>query len=140
MTYIPASHTSVSPRKVQIKIRRQHEAALDAAVQAVSVRPDWRPSLETLACCYVAQDRAADARRCMEQAAELSPPPGDALKPLLQQSLHGRSASGPCCKKLEAPADKSFAVSPRNFLRNLVDLGPRSALTQFPRSASEQPR
>jgi tetratricopeptide (TPR) repeat protein len=28
----------------------------------------------------------ADARRCIEQAAELSPPPGDALKPLLERN------------------------------------------------------
>lgn len=64
----------------------QHEAALDAAVEAVRVRPDWRPSLESLACCYFALGREQDARRCVKEAAELSRPSSNALKPLMQRN------------------------------------------------------
>jgi TolB-like protein/Flp pilus assembly protein TadD len=64
----------------------QHEAALDAAIQAVRVRPDWRPSLESLACCYFALGREQEARRCVQEAAELSRPSSNALQPLMQRN------------------------------------------------------
>lgn len=62
------------------------ESALDAAERAVTVRPEWRPSLETLACCLIELDRNEEAQHCIEQLAQLSRPPGDALAPLWQRN------------------------------------------------------
>jgi len=45
-------------------------------------RPDWQPTLETLACCYGALNRWDDARRCVAQMSGLPRPAGDALAPL----------------------------------------------------------
>jgi TolB-like protein len=66
----------------------QYESARDAAERAVSVRPDWRPSLETLACCYIELDRNEEAHRCVEQLRQLSGSSGDALAPLRERNYH----------------------------------------------------
>jgi hypothetical protein len=56
--------------------------ALAAAVKARKIRPAWRPTFETLGCCYAALDRLQEARACMEQMRQLEEPSGDALGPL----------------------------------------------------------
>jgi tetratricopeptide (TPR) repeat protein len=43
------------------------EGALLTAARALAVRPDWRPTLETRACCYAVSGRWDDARREMAQ-------------------------------------------------------------------------
>jgi TolB-like protein len=64
-----------------------HPSARDAGERAVAVRPNWRPSLETLACSYIAMGLRGEARRCLAQAAQL-PSAGDALGPLREYNPH----------------------------------------------------
>lgn len=64
------------------------EGALDAAEKAVTVRPEWRPALETLACCLIELDRHEEAQRCIEQSTPPGMPAGDALEPLRQRNRH----------------------------------------------------
>jgi tetratricopeptide (TPR) repeat protein len=60
----------------------QQEAALDAAVRAQQVRPNWWTTLEVLVCCYVALNRWDEARNCMQQLSVSAKPEGDVLAPL----------------------------------------------------------
>jgi TolB-like protein len=47
------------------------EDALEAAVRAKNVRPDWWVNLETLVCCYAELDRWDDARHCAREMARV---------------------------------------------------------------------
>jgi hypothetical protein len=47
------------------------EDALLSATRASGSRPDWRPLLETVACCYAAADKSDDASRCVERMSRL---------------------------------------------------------------------
>jgi TolB-like protein len=58
------------------------EAALEAAARALQVRPNWRPSLEVLICCYAALEKWDEARRYAQQMASLTKQPGDVMAPL----------------------------------------------------------
>jgi tetratricopeptide (TPR) repeat protein len=64
------------------------EKARASAIQAVKVRPDWRPALETLACCHAALADFHRARACAEQSNGLQRPPGDTLAPLRRANPH----------------------------------------------------
>jgi TolB-like protein len=57
-------------------------AGRDAAIRALKVRPDWRPSFETLACCEAAAGDVPAAQRCAVQWRALPAPSGDALAPM----------------------------------------------------------
>jgi TolB-like protein len=59
------------------------EAALEAALQAVRFRPDWRPSQVTLACCQMVLGQEQDARRSIGKVATMPKPQADALAPLM---------------------------------------------------------
>ncbi len=61
------------------------ESALLTAGRALGTRPDWRPTLETMACCYGAADKWDDARRCVRQMAQLQSPSNDVLAPLWER-------------------------------------------------------
>ena len=50
------------------------EGALLTAARALALRPDWRPTLETMACCYAATGKWDDARRCVREMARLKGP------------------------------------------------------------------
>jgi pentatricopeptide repeat protein len=39
--------------------------------RVLAVRPDWPPTLETMACCYAATGKWDDARRCVREIARL---------------------------------------------------------------------
>ena len=56
--------------------------ALAAAIKAQKVRPAWRPTIETLTCCYASLGRREDARSCIMQMSKLQKLPGDTLQPL----------------------------------------------------------
>jgi tetratricopeptide (TPR) repeat protein len=58
------------------------EAALEAAARALQVRPNWRPSLEVLICCYAALEKWEEARRYSQQMASVTKQPGDVMAPL----------------------------------------------------------
>lgn len=62
--------------------------ALAAAVKAQKVRPAWRPAQETLACCYAAAGRLAEARSSRALMSEMENASGDALEPLRQRNPH----------------------------------------------------
>lgn len=56
--------------------------AVEAATKALKVRPNWPPTLEVTAICFVATGRLDDARRCAEQMRQAPSPPGDIFAPL----------------------------------------------------------
>lgn len=62
--------------------------ALRCAENALRIRPTWRSTLETLACCDVALGRPDAARECVEQMAKVKDPLGDALAPLKRRNPH----------------------------------------------------
>jgi adenylate cyclase len=51
------------------------EAALQTAMRALSIRPDWVPTLEVLAICCAALERPDEARAFVEQMRQLEKPP-----------------------------------------------------------------
>jgi TolB-like protein len=61
---------------------RRHERALQCAVTALKVRPNWQPAMETAACCYQALGRGEAARECVERLARCDTSSADALAPL----------------------------------------------------------
>jgi Flp pilus assembly protein TadD len=58
------------------------EAAVEAAVRAQQVRPNWWTTLEVLTCCYAALGRWEDARACAREMGRVQKQPGDVLAPL----------------------------------------------------------
>jgi len=56
--------------------------ARDNALKALKVRPVWRPSLETLTCCYSLLGDPRSAGLCVEQILKLDKPGSDAFGPL----------------------------------------------------------
>jgi tetratricopeptide (TPR) repeat protein len=55
--------------------------AISSAGEALKVRPDWRPTCETLAACHAAAGNFDDAKRAILRMDELKMPEGDALAP-----------------------------------------------------------
>jgi adenylate cyclase len=64
----------------------QRERALEAAMRALKVRPSWRPSIETVVLCYMALDRAEQAKTFVEQMLHLDKPKADLLAQLKQRN------------------------------------------------------
>jgi Flp pilus assembly protein TadD len=64
------------------------ERALQSALRALKVRPDWRPCLETTVCCYVALGQNDKAGRLVAEMGELAISPGDALAPFREGNPH----------------------------------------------------
>jgi tetratricopeptide (TPR) repeat protein len=60
--------------------------ARESALKALKVRPNWRPTLETLACCYVLLGDLHAARTCAQQIVRLDKPPGDVFSPLRRRN------------------------------------------------------
>jgi len=60
----------------------EKEAALDAAVRAQQVRPNWWTTLEVLTCCYAALNKWDEARDCFRQSEGVARLPGDVLAPM----------------------------------------------------------
>jgi adenylate cyclase len=57
----------------------QKDKALQTAIRAFKIRPNWLPTLETLAVCYATLDRLQEARGCVEQMRKLERPKSDLL-------------------------------------------------------------
>jgi TolB-like protein len=57
----------------------EHHKALQAAIRALQIRPDWLPTIETLALCYATLDRMQEARECVKKMHETEKPQGDLL-------------------------------------------------------------
>jgi Flp pilus assembly protein TadD len=55
------------------------DGALEAAIRALQVRPDWWTTLEVLTCCYAALGRWDEARGCARDMARVEKLPGDVL-------------------------------------------------------------
>jgi hypothetical protein len=55
------------------------DAALEAAIRALQVRPHWWTTLEVLTCCYAKLDRWDEARSCARDMAKVEKLPGDML-------------------------------------------------------------
>jgi TolB-like protein len=66
------------------------QGALQTAARALATRPDWRPTLETMACCYAATGKWDDARRCVRQMANLQIASSDGLAPLRERNPEWR--------------------------------------------------
>jgi TolB-like protein len=60
------------------------ERALATANKVLAIRPTFRPTLETLACCHVAVGKLDDAHRCASRMIELAGPESHFLTPLKQ--------------------------------------------------------
>ena len=60
--------------------------ASETAARALKVRPNWRPTLETLACCEALRGDFHAARVRVEQIATLAEPTGDVFGPLRRQN------------------------------------------------------
>jgi tetratricopeptide (TPR) repeat protein len=58
--------------------------ALATANKVLAIRPTFRPTLETLACCHVALGKLDDAHRCASRMNELAGPESHFLAPLKQ--------------------------------------------------------
>jgi len=66
------------------------ESALLTAARALGNRPDWRPALETMACCYGAADKWDDASRCVRQMAQMQRSSDAGLAPLWEKNPQWR--------------------------------------------------
>jgi TolB-like protein len=66
----------------------QASEALAAAIKARKIAPAWRPTHETLACCYVSLGRLPEAGSCVELMREMENPSGDALAPFRLRNPH----------------------------------------------------
>ncbi|MFC7701543.1 winged helix-turn-helix domain-containing tetratricopeptide repeat protein [Bradyrhizobium sp. GCM10028915] len=62
------------------------EPALDAAIRALQVRPNWWTTLEVLTCCYAGLDRWDEARTCARDMTEVERQPGDVLAVLREKN------------------------------------------------------
>lgn len=58
--------------------------AVKSANEALKVRPDWRPTYETLAACHAAARELGEAKRAADRIDEFKKPDGDALAPLMK--------------------------------------------------------
>ena len=67
---------------------RRADNALKCVVRALKIRPNWRPAMETAACCYLALGRSEAAQECIEHMARLEKPSGDALLPFKRRNPH----------------------------------------------------
>jgi tetratricopeptide (TPR) repeat protein len=63
------------------------DEALEAAIRALQVRPDWWMTLEVLTCCYGALDRWDEARTCARDMSKVEKLPGDVLAVLRTKNL-----------------------------------------------------
>ncbi|MER8767456.1 winged helix-turn-helix domain-containing protein [Mesorhizobium sp. M0960] len=77
----------------------QANEGLVAAIEARKVGPTWRPTYETLACCYVSLGRLPEARSCVELMREMENPTGDALAPLRLRNPHWADQMADLLKK-----------------------------------------
>jgi TolB-like protein len=55
------------------------EAALEAAIRALQVRPDWWTTFEVLTCCYAKLDKWDEACGCARDMDKVEKQPGDVL-------------------------------------------------------------
>jgi TolB-like protein len=62
--------------------------ATASANEALKVRPDWRPTYETLAACHAAAGNFDDAKRAILRMDALKRPEGDALAPVTKLHPH----------------------------------------------------
>ena len=62
--------------------------AIGSAHEALKVRPDWRPTYETLAACHAAAGNFDEAKRAVRRIDELKRPEGDALAPVTELNPH----------------------------------------------------
>ena len=60
----------------------QSKESIGSANEALKVRPDWRPTYETLAACHAAAGSFDEAKRAITRMDVLKKPEGDALAPM----------------------------------------------------------
>jgi tetratricopeptide (TPR) repeat protein len=110
------------------------ESALLTSAHALGTRPDWRPIVETVACCYAATGKWDEARRCVRQMTGLPALPYAALAPLWERNPHWRDKVDDLLRKagwtegLAAVSNRRWALRTNLFNRPLrraerVDLG-----------------
>ena len=77
--YDPQNFVFIQLQALAYYFAGNHEKALQAAIRASKIRPEWLPTLETLAVCYATLDLMEDARACVTQMLEIEKPKGDLL-------------------------------------------------------------
>jgi TolB-like protein len=75
------------------------EAALETAIRALQVRPNWWTTLEILACCYDVLDRWEEARNCVSQMGQVEKQPGDVLAVLRARNPHWKAQMSEVLRK-----------------------------------------
>jgi TolB-like protein/Flp pilus assembly protein TadD len=80
------------------------ENAVASALQALKIRPDWRPTLEGLVAFCVALGRIDDARRYRGQMRDLERPSGDALAPFMVKHPQWRNRLADLLREGTVPA------------------------------------
>lgn len=60
--------------------------ARDSALKALKIRPNWRPTLESLVCCHTLLGDLQAAHACVEEIARFAKPAGDVFGPLRRRN------------------------------------------------------
>jgi tetratricopeptide (TPR) repeat protein len=81
---------------------RRTDVALQCAEKALKIRPTWRPTMETVACCCVALGRWEMARQCIAQMTRLEQSSGDVLASLKRRNPHWRQEMAALLRKAES--------------------------------------
>jgi hypothetical protein len=61
---------------------------VQAAIEALQVRPTWRPGVEALAICHLALGNVEEVRRRSDKLGQLTPPDSDVLEQLRIRNPH----------------------------------------------------
>lgn len=70
-------------------LQREFDSAVQQAMNALKVRPHWRPAITTALCCYQAMGEKDSARQCVERLSRCEPS-ADALAPLWRANARWR--------------------------------------------------
>jgi pentatricopeptide repeat protein len=76
------------------------KGALLTTSRALAVRPDWPPTLETMACCHAAAGNWDDARRYVREMAQLNGPSSVSLTALRQRIPQWRDQMSDLLRKV----------------------------------------
>jgi pentatricopeptide repeat protein len=86
------------------------EGALLTAARVLAIRPDYPPTLETMACCYGATGKWDDARRCVQEMARLKGPSSVSLAALRERIPQWRDQMSDLVRKAGCTEQSSVST------------------------------
>jgi TolB-like protein len=89
------------------------DAAVRSAGESVKIRPSWRPAFATLAACYAAAARPAEANAAFRQMQELPEADSGVLLPQMKRSPQWQERIAALLRSAEAGASAAW-VTPRD--------------------------